>query len=178
MSMIANPSQKDPERGSALQKYLLLHSQHDALQKHLSQITPSIPAATASPSRSPDRLRYASLSSSPASDDSYPPPSPPTTTTRHHHRRGSVQHQRPAMRTRRSSLPTVVDEKIISDIAEDEMKLKTVNQEIKGTLTDLLNCESVRGDRRYRMWVQTRLMDAEKELKGIKSRSCDKAVIP
>jgi len=70
-----------------------------------------------------------------------------------------------------------VDEKIISDIAADEMKLKTVNQEIKSTLTDLLNCESVRGDRRYRMWVQTRLMDAEKELKEGKSRRCDKAAI-
>jgi len=47
------------------------------------------------------------------------------------------------------------------------MKLKNVNQQIKSTLTDLLNCESVRRDQRYRMWVQTRLMDAEKELKGV-----------
>ena len=54
------------------------------------------------------------------------------------------------------------------------MKLKNVNQQIKSTLTDLLNCESVRRDQRYRMWVQTRLMDAEKELKGSRSRSCDR----
>jgi hypothetical protein len=55
-------------------------------------------------------------------------------------------------------------------IAEDEMKLLNVNQQIKATLTELLNCESVRGDREYRMWIQTRLMEAERELKG--SRRC------
>jgi len=54
------------------------------------------------------------------------------------------------------------------------MKLKNVNQQIKTTLTELLNCESVRGDTRYRKWVQTRLMDAEKELKNNKSRSCER----
>jgi len=174
MSITTSPNQKDPERGFALQKYLLLHSQHDALQKHLSQITSSIPtAATNSPSRSPDRLRYGSLSSSPTSDDSYMSSSPPTV-MRNHRRSGSIQHQRPMIRTRRSSLPAVIDQSIIGEIVEDEMKLKSVNQQIKSTLTELLNCESVRGDRRYRMWVQTRLMDAEKELKGSRSRSCDR----
>jgi hypothetical protein len=59
------------------------------------------------------------------------------------------------------------------EIEEDETKLKMVNQQIKSTLTELLNCESVRGDRRYRMWVQTRLMDAERELKRDRARSCD-----
>lgn len=78
------------------------------------------------------------------------------------------------MKTRRSSLPAVIDESLLGEMEEDESKLKSVNQQIKSTLTDLLNCESVRGDRRYRMWVQTRLMDAEKELKGSRSRSCEK----
>jgi hypothetical protein len=59
------------------------------------------------------------------------------------------------------------------EIEQDETKLKMVNQQIKSTLTELLNCESVRGDRRYRMWVQTRLMDAEKELKRERTRGCD-----
>ena len=40
-----------------------------------------------------------------------------------------------------------------------------VNQQIKATLTELLNCEGVKQDRRYCVWVQRRLMDAEKELK-------------
>jgi len=52
-----------------------------------------------------------------------------------------------------------------NEIIEDEQKLLNVNQQIKTTLTELLNCESVRGDRKYRMWIQSRLMDAEKELK-------------
>jgi len=54
----------------------------------------------------------------------------------------------------------------------DENKLQNVNEQIKCTLTDLLNCKGVRGDGRYRMWVQTRLMGAEKELTGSRSRTC------
>ena len=45
-------------------------------------------------------------------------------------------------------------------------KLHDVNQQIKTALTELLNCESVRGDRLYRAWVQNRLMEAERELRG------------
>jgi len=76
------------------------------------------------------------------------------------------------LRTRRSSLPTVIDESILDEIEEDEIKLKDVNQQIKSTLTALLNCESVRGDRRYRSWIQSRLMENEKELKRNRSQSC------
>jgi len=74
----------------------------------------------------------------------------------------------------RQQLPTVLDESIFGEIEEDENQLKNVNEQIKCTLTDLLNCEGVRGDRRYRMWVQTRLMDAEKELTGSRSRTCER----
>ena len=164
--------QKDQERGFALQKYLLLHSQHDALQKHLSQITPSIPQAIPGYD---DGFRHSSLSASPlvSSDDEYLSSSPPIP-TRHHQRSGSMPRQRPMIRSRRSSLPAIIDESIVSKIAEDELKLKGVNQQIKSTLTELLNCHSVREDNRYRRWVQQRLMDAEKELKGTRTRSCEK----
>jgi LmbE family N-acetylglucosaminyl deacetylase len=168
-----NPTQKSPESGFALQKYLLLHSQHDALQKHLDHITTSFSTtSTTSLSQSPDRHRHASLSSSPGSDDSFLT-SPPRV-ARNHHRGGSIPQSRlrPVMRTRGSSLPPVVNERILGEIEQDEVKLKDVNQQIKSTLTELLNCESVRGDRRYRMWIQTRLMDAEKELKNSRSKSC------
>jgi hypothetical protein len=166
-------TQKSPERGFALQKYLLLHSQHDALQKHLNQITNSFP--TASQSQSPDRTRHASLSSSPGSSDEGMYLSSPVWETRNHRHGGNIRSsRRPALKQRRSSLPTVVDESILGEIEQDEMKLKEVNQNIKTTLTELLNCESVRGDRRYRMWIQTRLMDAEKELKQDRSKSCDR----
>lgn len=181
---MSNPTQKSPERGLALQKYLLLHSQHDALQKHLNQITNALPTNTrTSPSRSPDRYRYVSLSSSPGSgseDGMFLASSPPTTFRNHHHRSGSVATpppRRPVMKARRSSLPTVIDESILGEIEEDEMKIKDVNLQIKSTLTDLLNCESVRTDRRYRMWVQTRLMDAEKELKENRSRSRHRGMV-
>jgi hypothetical protein len=164
-------TQKSPERGFALQKYLLLHSQHDALQKHLNQITNSFPTT----SQSPDRTRHASLSSSPGSSDKAMFLSSPAWETRNHRRGGNIRSsRRPALKQRRSSLPTVIDESILGEIEQDEMKLKEVNQNIKSTLTELLNCESVRGDRRYRMWIQTRLMDAEKELKQDRSKSCDR----
>jgi hypothetical protein len=76
--------------------------------------------------------------------------------------------------TRRSSLLRSIDESILGEIEEDKDKMKNVNEQIKCTLTDLLNCEGVRGDRRYRMWVQTRLMDAEEELTGSRSRICER----
>jgi len=174
--------QKSPGRAETLQKYLLLHSQHDALQRHLEKIVPSTPSAPSSnfSSMSPNRSRYDSMSSSSSSPEN----SPPRASTRHHHRGGSVPHTsflphpRPppatSSRRRRSSLPSVVDERLLGAIEEDESKLTDVNMQIKTTLTELLNCENVRSDRRYRMWVQTRLMDAEMELKQSRSRSCEK----
>jgi len=159
---------KSPERAFALQKYLLLHSQHDALQKHLNQISTTIPSF--SPDRSCQSSLSSSLSSSP--DDEFLPTIP----LNHHRRSGSIEPQgtRPQIRKRRSSLPIVIDESILHEIEDDENKLKDVNLQIKSTLTELLNCESVRSDRRYRMWVQSRLMDAERELKGERMRSCER----
>lgn len=171
-----NPSQKSPERAFALQKYLLLHSQHDALQKHLTGISAISPTSSTSPTRSPSRTRFGSLSSSPEANNAPFLVSNPTNIIPHHRRSDSMPryHQRPQFRTRRSSLPTVFDESILGEIEEDENKLKDVNLQIKSTLTELLNCESVRSDRKYRMWVQSRLMDAEKELKVSRTRSCER----
>ena len=173
-----NPGQnKSPERAFALQKYLLLHSQHDALQKHLTQITTSLPNT---PSRSPDRSSSRSSSLFDDSPFSSSPESPSTNflPPRHHRRRNGMSLSespvRPKMIKRRSSLPAIIDESIIGEIEEEEGKLKDVNEQIKCTLTDLLNCESVRADKSYRMWVQTRLMNTEKELKGDRARSCER----
>jgi hypothetical protein len=99
---------------------------------------------------------------------------------RHHHRsattslatgsqsdslafRSAAKAVRPALNKRRSSLPSSFTP--LDEIREDEEKLLNVNQQIKTTLTELLNCESVKGDRSYRMWIQSRLMAAERELK-------------
>jgi len=175
-----NPTQKSPERAFALQKYLLLHSQHDALQKHLDQITSALPSQSAdhtSANLSQIRNRHSSLSSLSTSPDSDTSTSPDYITALpivHHQRRSSsgTRPSRPILRTRRSSLPIVIDESIIGEIEDDEHKLQDVNLQIKGTLTELLNCESVRCDRRYRMWVQTRLMNAERELTRARKGSC------
>ena len=67
---------------------------------------------------------------------------------------------------RHSPTSTCASDASASDEAlEEERKLTQVNQQIKTTLTELLNCESVKQDRLYSVWVQSRLMDAERELK-------------
>jgi hypothetical protein len=180
MSIPINPLQKSPERAFALQKYLLLHSQHDALQKHLESISqsPSSTTSTSSPLMSTSPTSPASFSTSyhnqrrhrRSSATSFVTPSispiaelPPTT---------SLPSTRPELPKRRSSLPSTLSASPrLSEIEEEELKLLNVNQQIKATLTELLNCESVRKDRRYRMWIQTRLMDAERELKDSRSLS-------
>jgi len=154
-------SPEPPERAFALQKYLLLHSQHDALQKHLEQITTPTPSFSESHARS-------SRSSSTDSTNSAPLANP------HHHRTSSIPNRRPQLIKRRSSLPDLASESILEEIEEDQEKLKDVNQQIKSTLTELLNCEGVRSNGRYRMWIQTRLMDVEKELKSGRTRSCER----
>jgi hypothetical protein len=55
-------------------------------------------------------------------------------------------------------------------MAADEAKLCDVNEGIKRTLTELLNCEAVRSDRAFRTWVQCRLMDTERELRSGRRR--------
>lgn len=177
MSLSGNPTQKSPESAFALQKYLLLHSQHDAVQRHLCSINPDALIGGSAPP-SPPSSRKSSLSSS-----------PPKSSTHQHLRSGSTVispiseisedfqltvPSRPVLRTRRSSLPTPPSPSMLAEVEADEQKLLNVNQQIKTTLTDLLNCESVRNDGKYRMWIQTRLMDAERELKGSRSRSCSR----
>ncbi|KAI9644186.1 hypothetical protein NHQ30_007540 [Ciborinia camelliae] len=170
-----NPTQKSPERAFALQKYLLLHSQHDALQKHLNQVTASIPESSTSTNR--HRNSSVSSGSSNGSDTALSPLDQPIATTRS--RRGSLPssfgHMQHLHREHRiNSLPSVVDAAVVEEIEEDEQRLKNVNRQIKTTLTDLLNCETVKGDLRYRKWVQTRLMDTERELKESRSKSCER----
>jgi len=49
-------------------------------------------------------------------------------------------------------------------------QLRVVNHQLKATLTELLNNDSVKHDSNLRMWVQGRLMDAEMELKRQRRR--------
>lgn len=194
MSIMTHPTHKasESERNFTLQKYLLLHSQHDALRKNLNELLPSYPSTTtrtspSSPSHSPDR--HSSFSSS-GSEDSLSLSSP-RRAFRNHVRGGNIASTTPC--SRRASLPALaeeqhrtsralasaaatsgLDERTLELVWEHEMKLTGVNQQIKSTLTELLNCEVVKADQAYRMWIQSRLMDTERELKDCKSRSCER----
>lgn len=44
------------------------------------------------------------------------------------------------------------------------------NHQMKATLTELLNTESVRSDEKYRVWIQERLMDAEQKCRRQRRR--------
>ncbi|KAK1756683.1 hypothetical protein QBC47DRAFT_168368 [Echria macrotheca] len=153
-------------RDLALQKYLLLQEQHEYLRQHLDELRPvrssSGSTATTSPASSPTRagLNPGILGPSPISP---------------HHHRGFAG--RPG---RRTSLPTGIawgteldtlpDGGILSQVAMEEARLCDVNEGIKRTLTELLNCETVREDQAFRTWVQRRLMDTERELRSGRRR--------
>jgi hypothetical protein len=68
-------------------------------------------------------------------------------------------------RRRSEALDTIVDEDTVFEISPEEQRLCDVNEGIKRALTEMLNCETVRNDMNMRMWVQTRLMETEKELR-------------
>ena len=122
---IMNPTEKSPERRHVLQKYLLLHSQHEALQ-------------------------------------------------RQQQKRGSISNAQlvgTSTITRTSSQSDPIDESALGEIEDSENRLISVIEQIKCTLTELLNSKGVEDDSRYKMWVQTKLMNAEKELKGFRTRN-------
>lgn len=53
---------------------------------------------------------------------------------------------------------------------EGSPKQGEINQQIKATLTELLNTDSVRSDEKYRAWIQERLMDAEQKIRRQRRR--------
>ncbi|KAF2237353.1 hypothetical protein EV356DRAFT_530080 [Viridothelium virens] len=142
---MANPMNRSSERSASLQKYLALHYQQtrirDAVQRRF---------VSASPFLTPDSRNssISSLSSSPGSPSSFP-------------------FSTHAI----STIPEEVEEQEgIDDAEEEERKLDDINKQIKFTLTDLLNYDSTRNDSKFRAWVQSRLMDAEMELRRHRKR--------
>jgi len=57
-----------------------------------------------------------------------------------------------------------------SAASEESQKLYEINQQIKATLTELLNTDSVKADDKFRVWLQGRLMDAEVEMRRQRRR--------
>ncbi|GAB7365053.1 hypothetical protein MBLNU230_g5834t1 [Neophaeotheca triangularis] len=72
----------------------------------------------------------------------------------------------------RSSPITPIPEDAVADVQSpvEEVDSPEANHEIKSSLTDLLNSESVKRDAKTRLAVQTRLMEAEMELKRQRRR--------
>lgn len=143
----------------AMQKYLLLHNQHEEVLQQLHDICPSYTTSSTagtSPSLSPTR----SFSSS-----------PPAALWSSRSHSGSRRRSPPAARFG-STLAPVLDESLVEEMAAGQQKLSDVNEGIKRTLTELLNCDAVRKDRTMRTWVQSRLLETEKELRcGRRRRS-------
>ncbi|KAI1394432.1 uncharacterized protein F4822DRAFT_424910 [Hypoxylon trugodes] len=145
----------------ALQKYLLLFNEHEELRQHMHDLCPSYTTsstAVTSPSVSPTR----SFSGSPSLMNS---PSPPR-----NHRRSPQSSIRNFGHHSQPQLEPVLDESLIEEMAAGEQKLFDVNEGIKRALTELLNCDTVRKDQEMRTWVQSRLMDTERELRSGRRR--------
>ncbi|KAH6838378.1 hypothetical protein B0I37DRAFT_316844 [Chaetomium sp. MPI-CAGE-AT-0009] len=150
----------------ALQKYLLLHEQHESLRQHLEELRPPTrqnslytPVSPGCPAGSPTRR-----SLSPDTPRRQPrsfslPP-----------RKGSdpSSHQHPSHHDHRHH--SLEDGPSLAEVAVEEAKLCGVTEGMKRALTELLNCEPVRGDMAFRTWVQCRLMDTERELRSGRRR--------
>lgn len=129
------------------QKYMLLASQKEALRRRLSLQVPSSSPMTAS---SPE---LQSLASSPTSSRSW------------------AAEQYGSSISPIPTYPGVAHREGVDDGRTDESKaLCEINQQIKATLTELLNTESVRSDDRYRAWIQEKLMDAEHQIRRQRRR--------
>jgi hypothetical protein len=159
---MSDPLRPDHDPNYALQKYLLLHSQHEFLLQHLDEIRP-LPSSTATAS---------AVSSPSASPTRSSPHRPRRHTPRQHARRSSLPGPPSSRDCLRKSacLETVVDETTLHQVAAGEQELFDVNEGIKRALTELLNCEMVRSDQTLRTWVQCRLMDTERELRSSRRR--------
>lgn len=68
---------------------------------------------------------------------------------------------------------TAVDPTILAEMLSEEARLCSINEGIKRSLTELLNCETGRCDQAFRQWIMSRLLEVEKELRsGRRRRSC------
>lgn len=171
MALNHNPTPHSPDRSFALQKYLLLHSQNDAIQRRLSE-TQAPHEPLSSPEHHPRTRRNSSLSSTTSITSSHTRSTSQSFTPIYEEIPLQQTYDRPPLnRSRRSSLPPSLSSTNPTTLEDDEQQLLNVNQQIKTVLTDLLNREDVKRDQVCRMWVQEKLMEAEREMKGCKIRS-------
>ncbi len=163
-------------REFAMQKYLLLHDQHEYIRQHIETLRPlGSPYMLKRSSTTPS-----SPSSSPTSSPTRAVPQPHSSIPPSHAPPRSLFVDRSQLR--RPSLPTpsrnvantpaldTVFESTVTELEVEEARLFDVNEAIKRALTELLNCEAVRADHDLRTWIQCRLMDTEKELRSGRRR--------
>lgn len=144
----------------AYQRYLLLSTQQSQLQESLaaSPVSPTFPSPLS---------RKGSNASTSASYPIVPTFTPSssqdsaTTAVSYFETRSPVAD---AASPRRRPSDTPSERSTTSD------KLYECTREIRCTLTELLNCDSVKHDERFRTWVQEKLMDAEHDIKGQRRR--------
>lgn len=158
----------------ALQKYMLLQDQHETLRVHLDQIRPTscdgLASTFTSPSTSPTRSFRSSPSVSPVSSRRHSRSSDRASGNKHGRARARCSGWDDAHRGIETTLDTIPDEETLSEISVEEQRLFDVNEGIKRALMELLNCDASRSDPSFRMWVQTRLMETEKELRSGRRR--------
>lgn len=146
-----------PNLDFAMQEYLLLHDQYEELCQRLHELSPasspSLSPATASPSPSPPRDQQRTASYAWISGPAY-------------RARARASQRSPP----RDGLLAV------GDAGAGDRKLFDVNEGMKRALTELLNCDVVRHDRAKRTWVQTRLMETERELRRERRRRSSAAM--
>lgn len=139
-------------RDLTLRRYLLLQEEHESIHRHLDTLSTTTASTTPSGHK---RVDSAARRASMPQCDAAPRP-------RIHRRRGRGQAQ------------TVdVAEHVDPMVASEEARLCAINEGIKRSLTELLNCETVRVDQAFRQWIMGRLLEVEKELRvGRRRRSC------
>ncbi|TGJ80777.1 hypothetical protein E0Z10_g7982 [Xylaria hypoxylon] len=158
----------------AVREYLLLHNQHEELCQRLNQLSPTFSSSSPSSSSSLSSLSIASTAVT-------SPSVSPTRSFLGRDRFSPCRDQqmtshtwtpRLGCRSRVDQRELVRDGSVVGEVAAGEQKLYDVNEGMKRALTELLNCEAVRQDKAMRTWVQTRLMETEKELRrGRRRRS-------
>jgi len=58
----------------------------------------------------------------------------------------------------------------IDNQSDEGRTLYEINQQMKATLTELLNTDAVKNDDKFRFWIQGRLMDTEAEMRRQRRR--------
>lgn len=189
--VISGPTQSNLDnlprhnRDMTLRRYLLLQEEHESIRRHLDTLSatstspssagpPTASTSAASSCASPTRAHASLAPGHKRADSAARRASMPTDSAprpRAHRRRGRGAGGAPAEADREDELD--VDPAMMAEVASEEARLFAINEGIKRSLTELLNCETVRVDQAFRQWIMARLLEVEKELRvGRRRRSC------